>query len=216
MTDSIYYNKDGYKDPTAYMAMIKTGGKLMDWKEGMLIKMESFNGAVNYRVIIKVYDDHATTLPAYLTQKDDTFTFVVKDTRYYCTPANVGYMQARNFASAESLGQMEDDDFFKLLKAIAESMGVKVADDFEGQWSALVKCQEAYDILKSELEIQKSAVVRLKQSEADLKAEVASLQITPASVILPASDPGIFERERDLYKSLYENLLDKLVSARSA
>ena len=221
MVENLYYNKDGYKDPTAYMAMIKTGGKMMDWKDGMLVKMESFNGTVNYRVLIKVFDDHATTIAAYLSDRGESMSFVVDETRFYVNPDNLSYMQARNFASAEALGVIDDKDYALLLRKVAEGIGVRVADDFDEQWAILAKYQaendrlkEEAESMKSELAMYKSSVARLKVSETELKEALDKAAFQPVCEIPVVDD--VCKQERDLYKKLYEDLINKIVMSRTA
>ena len=61
-------NAEGYPDPTAYIA-IRKHSKASDWPDGTVVKITNYNESENYRIVLKAYDNYATTIAAYKVGK---------------------------------------------------------------------------------------------------------------------------------------------------
>ena len=201
-------NYEGYPDPTAYSAISNQGCKAY-WKDGMVFKLPNYNDTESYRVILKVYDTYVTSLMLFKTGRDDNYKIDVNGEAMFVDLGKIGYTQARNLTIADVVAVLEDKVYLDLIKKVAMHLGVRVADDFDEQWTVLVACQRENEELQKEVESLKAALKEEKEKSTErFENRIPVPTFTPPDFGSEAY--GIVAAERDLYKKLYDGLIEKL------
>ena len=201
-------NYEGYPDPTVYSAITNQGCKA-NWKEGTVFKMPNYNDTESYRVILKVYDTYVTSLMLFKTGREDNDKIEVNGETMYLDLGKIGYTQARNLNIADTVAVLDDAAYLDLIKRVAVHLGVRVADDFDEQWAVLVECQKENEELRKDNEALRAELKEAKEKSIERfkKSLVLSTVAQPEN---NSETYSVVVAERDLYKKLYDGLIEKL------
>ena len=208
----MYKNSEGYPDPTAYNAIQNQGAKAI-FKDGMVIKIPNYNDNDSRRVLLKVHNTFATTVEVFKDERNGNVPIKVNGGTMYIEPGKIGYTKMQTLNLGSELCTLSDDEYFALLKTVAADLGIKVAADFEEQWGILTRCQNDNQRLREKVDKLNAEVARIS-AEAD-KAKVDAEQAKSVPTVSDAKINAL-TAERDLYKHLYDGLIEKMLTKISA
>jgi hypothetical protein len=212
------YNAEGYVDPTAYFAL---KGGFMGYEanspflNGDIVTMETLNGREIYKVILKVHDGYATTLPLFDRESNQNEYKVKAKGVMHADRGKVTYTAFRDLEAAQLVRHMEDGEFSKLLKAIGATIGA--GDVFTGIGN---ETEAAVEIIKLREQVEK-----LEQEKNSLIEDLAQAEKKETLLAMEEAQSNNesekkymnqiikAEAERDVYKELYFGLLDKMRAA---
>ena len=212
MADNLYQNHEGYSDPTAFAALYKTerGHKNM-WKDGDIIKIESFSGIDKFAVLIRTYDGFAVSLPILDREIEGTTIQLNVKGIMYVDPRRIQFTTGRNLDIAELVRSLTDTEFDMIYSAVLRGLGAdgKEVDvgSFRKENNALQKKCDA--LAKENAELSD----RIKEFEGMFSIQ----NVAPE----PDSNFEIQEivrikTERDIYKNLYDEIISKLTVGRAS
>ena len=206
MGTNLLNNYEGYPDPTAYTAINNQTG-LSDFVDGMVIKLINFNETESFRVLLKVFDNYATTLVLYPYGKDGEYEINVNGKSMYVDLGRIGHTKAVSLLMSEVVDTLAEDKYIDLMKNVARHMGMPGSD--AENWDELLKCREEIKQLKSNIDAYVATVMRHEERERDLTAQLDEMKA--AGDVEGDEKLMVAISERNLYRQLYNELLGRIL-----
>lgn len=232
-------NHEGYRDPTAYMAIYenKSGGlrNMVSWHDGDITKKTRIDGKEFYRVILKLHDRYATTLPLFDDECFENCIAVKADTgkKMYADTGKIAYTKARDLDEEEFVRALEEKELDKILAAVGRTLCIpavqmtapeevhslkKEVEDLRKQVEALsIELEAANEQARTASE--QVSVLETAKEDAEARCEKAVREQESIRVKAQAEaetkgqvDLAKAMAERDVYKELYMQLLGKVSS----
>ena len=197
-------NGEGYFDPTAAAALRNIGGgsrkeKTMKFYTGDIWECSENSGALGTCAVISAHEKYATVLRLVATQTEDTPYRVLARGEMFTDPGRVSFVMCdrlQNFVRT-----MSEEETVKLREAVREALEFPAADpgntdDHAEELEARAKKAEnrAIEAEKKVQSLFDELQETKKQAEGDGKLELVKAQT-----------------QRDLYKSLYEEMLERMI-----
>lgn len=233
MINELKRNASGYYDPTAYEAIRKVDGE-MNMNPGEIWEVSMNNGRMSTVAVLSVNDNIVSCVPLFESRRNDYEVEVKANGIMFANTAMVKYEYVNCFVSFIRL--MKDDEFEKVKESVAEHLGISVLDGCENcGWN---EAEREY-VEEQKAEIQRlNAVVNeyaetislLTLEKEELykewkeKCETEDMLIAKNNYLLQMLDQlnAQLEKnndvelikaqtERDMFKSLYEQTLERLL-----
>lgn len=198
--NDIRYNGSGYYDETAYKAMknMDRGGthKMSDinnYTTGEIWEMEATNGITKEVILIQCFGNYAAVLTLMDNEPKQNALAVKSLSLKYTDCGRLGYCFYDKLTNY--IRTLSDGDIAELKRSIADALELPMPEMLESpQLEKQVETDSALKaaILDSEATQKKCEELREKPTNAEYKATSMT-------------------RERDIYKNLYEQILDKVI-----
>lgn len=186
-------NAEGYNDPTPYNAIknMENGGATMEFRKGEIFEMESKNGEVRYALVVSSDERAEDKLLNVIVMNDRPVGRInVPVVCHGIHYADCGYV---SFTSNERLGNFvrkaTDKEIAEVDAGIMKSLGIE---------NVCVAPTDDKSLL-DELKAYKEAFAELKKAHREQENKAYN-------------DTIAIRTERDLYKSLYDQILERLVA----
>lgn len=200
----LWLNGSGYADPTAYKAM--KGVLDMEIKAGQI--WSTVAGRLESRDVLILAKNGDVLTVLQVTHEDnqhaDTHFICGEDDLYSCSK-----MLQYCFVSKleECLYTMSEEQYKYVMDKVSASLGIEFDDSEELECAREVIAAKNAEIKR--LQEQFDAVIMEKNHEINnLSGELQDVILNEK----PSEDMVRLETERDLYKSLYEQTLERLLS----
>ena len=233
------YNSEGYLDMTAFAAMknmYKGDDKMTAWHDGDIIKMQIPDGRSLYRLVVKSHERYVTAQGLYDTESPENNHVVKVEGRLmYTDLGRLAYIKARDMDDALYVDTMDGSAFDKLMRRLGATLGVPVTGQDAKLLEECEKLRAEASAMSSEIEGLNAECDRLRKENeslalcnknasavedlARLNAEVEGLrekerlaaEIDGYKKLLSDAKADVIraEAERDVYKSLYSQVLTK-------
>lgn len=210
--DELKRNGSGYYDETAYKAM-KNYERKNTMKAGEIWEVE-IKGKISEMLIVKEQNSFCNVLNLFDDKLYENSIEVITTEIKYINPAMMQY--AFNNRFTRKIMKMNDAEFESIIDKVYESLGITV-DDGGYEEAAIELANELklqIDEEKAHCEKEKALADSLKkelfevvQERDELKKRVKESECTPKL------DTIKLEAERDLYKRLYEQTLERLIAS---
>ena len=196
----LWLNGSGYADPTAYQAM--KGVLDMEIKAGQI--WSTVAGRLESRDVLILAKNGDVLTVLQVTHEDnqhaDTHIICGEDDLYSCSK-----MLQYCFVSKleECLYTLSEEQYKYVMDKVSSSLGIEFDDSEE------LEC--AREVIK----VKNEQIENLRNEVVDLTADCKKLSNELQDVIMndnPSEDMVRLETERDLYKSLYEQTLERLLA----
>ncbi len=200
----LWLNGSGYPDPTAYKAM--KGVFDMEIKVGQIWSTETNSAERRPVLILAVNGDVCTVINAreVESQHSDISIYCGEKSMYLCS-SMLQYFFKNKLVELEHT--VSDDQFDYVMDKVASSLGIEFDDS------------EELECAKEVIKVKNTEIERLKKQFDEVvmerDAEIKQLSDELQDVIMndnPSEDMVRLETERDLYKSLYEQTLERLLT----
>lgn len=184
-------NAEHYMDLTAYTAIKNVEReRTMLPKKGEIWSVD-YNGTERMAVVIAPQKKYCSVLMLYDEQKSDNQIKVIAKTVMYAEPAMISYAFYERFISL--IKSMPDDDFSNLLGCVADALCIQMDEQ-----------TDVVDELEAEIAVLKAENEGLRQNMLAMQSLPAADEISTAKL----------QAERDVYKALYIETLQKLIDGR--
>lgn len=192
-------NAEHYMDLTAYTAI-----KNVERERNMLPKKGEiwsvdYNGVEKTAVVIAAHERYCSVLMLYDEKKNEKQIKVIAKSIMYTEPAMISYAFYERFVSL--IKSMPDNDFSKLLGCVADALCIQMDEQTD-------KAEE----YKKQLMVYKVELEALRQNNAELKEELERCQ--QPTLVNGDAEMAALRAERDVYKALYTETLQKLIDGR--
>lgn len=200
-------NGEGYLDPTAAAALRNIGGgsrkeKAMKFYAGDIWECSENSGALGTCAVISAHKKYATVLWLVATQTEDTPYRVLARGEMFTDPGRVSFVmydRLQNFVRA-----MSEAEVVGLREAVREALEFPTGG------------AEGSDITEEQAEELKAKAQKAESRAIELEKKVQNLFDELQEAKKQADGEGKMElvkaqTQRDLYKSLYEETLDKMI-----
>lgn len=197
-------NGEGYLDPTAAAALRNIVGgcrkeRAMKFYAGDIWECSENSGALGTCAVISAHKKYATVLRLVATQTEDAPYRVLARGEMFTDPGRVSFVMCDRLQSF--VRTMSEEETVNLLEAVREALKLPTADpgntdDQAEELKARAKKAESRAI-EAEKKVQSlfdELQETKKQADGEGKMELVKAQT-----------------QRDLYKSLYEETLDKMI-----
>ena len=218
------YNAEGYLDLTAYNAIY--GGKdMVEWKAGDIVSLYLMDGRESIRIILKPYNRYATTMTLFEEERYENEFEVVAMTKMHADLGRIGFTSGRDLETATLVRSMKDSELQQLLVRIAETIGVPAdyynyigivdsgaasGTDIDELAREIKELRDKYDAAeteKGELQRKYDALKEKQENNAE------DIRVKDDKLIALMKDVAKASAERDVYKDLYSEILNRFVSA---
>lgn len=210
------YNAEGYLDLTAYNA-IYGGKEMIEWKAGDIVSLYMMDGRESYRVVLKPYNRYATTMILYEDERYENEYEVVAMTKMHADLGKIGFTSGRDLEAATLVRSMKDSEFEELMVRVAESIGVPMSyfqQDGEGK---AAPDDNGSDVDREELTKAYEKIGKLEKEKEELKEKIREHETNRSKVggVIRDTREELAKAvcERDVYKELYADMLNRFVSA---
>lgn len=193
MVDELKRNGSGYYDPTAYKAMknFEIGG-VTTMKRGEIWKI-GFGRDEKLAVVITVQKTFCNVLVLNEQCKDESDIAIKAIGLKYTNPAMMSYAFKDNFH--EFIRLMSDHEITEVIAKINERLDFPVSVTDEAYFEELLKDKnEEIEALKDRIEV-------LVEQNEEVNHSITERTVIELTV------------ERDLYKTQYEKMLERLIGA---
>lgn len=195
--DELKRNGSGYYDPTAYQALkkIERREKEMEIRKGEIWEVEMGNN-IRTVLVLAVHGSYSTVLTFSDEQRERRTVQMNAQGMKYTEPGMVTYKFHDAFDKFIRLAT--DEEFADIMNQIAGALGIEKK---EAAYIPFVVA-ESEEIKRLQMEIE------------DLKAKNYKLEKGNTHFASMATDTNttILKTERDLYKSQYESLLERVIA----
>ena len=179
-------NASGYYDPTAYEAMQNYEKERRTMNQGEIWEIKMNNGQYREVIVIVVNDDIATILQLNDVANGHSITVNCQGIKY-TDPRKIQYAFNDTFVSF--IRSLKTDEFEKIMDAVADCLGLVIHTEHT---------EEAVEPVNLEKLAKTAEFVPLPEPSIDLFDIEKIMDVERAKA------------ERDVYKGLYEQLLDKI------
>lgn len=199
--DNFHRNGSGYYDPTAYKAIknIEREENEMEIRKGEIWEIE-MGKQLRTAVVLAVHGSYSIVLSFNDEQRERRTVQINAQGMKYTEPGMISYKFNDSFVKFIRL--TKDEEFADILKQVADALEIKTLEE----------------IPFSDAEINETEIRRLQMELADAKAKNLELEqdnARLAATIYEDEKIGvkltILQTERDLYKSLYEQTIERLI-----
>lgn len=208
----LWLNGSGYADPTAYKAM--KGVMEMSVKVGEIYTTKT-DRDMGREVLILATDGRICTV---LNVKEeghelDDLHLFIGDREFHLNSRMMQYCFANRCENRTHV--LTDDQFGYVMDKVSASLGIEFDDSEELECAKeVIKAKnDQVECLVKKIEKLTAENARLELDNGDLKERIEEIKNEP---IFPDDyDPHeatVLKTERDLYKSLYENTLERLLT----
>ena len=153
-------------------------------KNGEIWTVE-YGGTESLVLVVAAHDTHCTTLKLNDTPRTNSDIKVIAKSEMYTDPSMISYRYNSSFV--EFVKAMPDDEYKDLMGYVADALCIKADDSSD----------EVYDLHKE--------LAALMEERDNLKKRLAEAMTVDAHRL---------KAERDVFKSLYEETLVKLINGR--
>lgn len=206
MNKDVLRNGSGINDYTAYKAIMNTekGANKMEIEKGEIYEVKRNDGKFMHVVILAVHEQVSSILP--LT--DEIFENSVKvvcQGEKYTDVHRIQYVFNSNIR--RFIRKLTDEEFTGIMDKVAEGLGVSryvaapVSDGME-------KDVEFYEDKIKALEEEKNC---LEDKVNSVQLDLKTIESERDSVIFDLARMKTAEKERNMYKEMYENVMELLV-----
>lgn len=196
-------NAEHYMDMTAYYGIKNAERELgMNPKAGEIWIVEK-DGIEKTVVVVAAHDTYCTVLQLDDRQENPYDIKITARSVMYTDPGMLAYRYANHFA--EMIKQMPDGEFADLLGAVADALCIKTDD----QSDELEAMRADIDVLEKQIDEHDRRVIEECRRADKLKAENDHLRAQ-----IGTGDMAALRAERDVYKALYEQTIEKLIGER--
>lgn len=182
-------NAEHYMDMTAYEAIQNAEREMgMLPKKGEIWNVE-YNGNERTVVVVAAHEEHCTVLLLNEYPKSNKDIKVIGKTVMYTDPAMLAFRYNSTFTSI--IKKMPDDEFSDLLGYVADALCIQTDEQ-----------TDRVEELEEKLKKARMEVDRLTEQ---------NFRLSKQSKENPTADVAALKAERDVYKTLYEQTIAKLI-----
>lgn len=223
------YNHEGYLDMTAFAAMknmYKGDDKMTAWHDGDIIKMQIPDGRSLYKLVVKSHERYVTALGLYDTESpENNHAVKVEGGLMYTDLGRLAYIKARDMDDAMYVDTMGGKAFDKLMRKLGATLGVPATGQDAELSAECEKLRAEASAMSSEIEGLNAECEMLRKENDELEKELThkhddeaakererlTAEIEGYKKLLDdaKADAIRAEAERDVYKSLYSQVLTK-------
>ena len=194
--NDIRRNGSGYIDQTAYKAILNAekGEKKMEYQRGEIYEAKKNDGTFMEVVILAVHEETCTILQLSDNVLEGSFKVIAKGEKY-TSAYRIGYVfkdKIRTF-----IRRLKDEEFSEVMEHVRDSLSIPK-----------IVAVPAPEGTEKDVEFYETKIDELQDTCVDLTLELDSAR---RDLSLFRDSKKETEVERNLYKSLYENLLELLV-----
>lgn len=160
------------------------------------------NGKESVVAVVSAHENHCTVLLLTDQQKSGSYIKITVRTPMYTDPSMLSYLYHTYFD--RMIYTLPGGEFADLLGAVADALCIKTDD----QSDELEAKQAEIDSLKDLCE-EYGDRIRMLRAEVD-RLEIESDKLRQSGT----SDTATLKAERDVYKSLYEQTIEKMIADR--
>lgn len=195
--NDISKNGSGYIDPTAYTVILNTekGEKKMEYQRGEIYEVKKNDGTFMEAVILAVHEETCTILQLSDKVLEGSFKVIAKGEKY-TSAYRIGYVfkdKIRTF-----IRKLKDEEFSEVMEHVRESLSIPKI--------VAVPVPEG---MEKDAEFYEAKIEELEDARVDMVLELDSAR---RDLTLLQDSKKEAEVERNLYKSLYENLLELTIN----
>ena len=200
--DELRRNGSGYYDPTAYKAIknIEREENEMEIKKGEVWEIEMGN-SVRTAVVLATHGSYSIVLSFTDEPRERRTVQLNAQGMKYTEPGMISYKFHDNFVKFIRL--TNDEEFADILKQVADALEIESNPPLEDIPFGIAESKEIRR-LQEELAEAKAKNLELVNYNTNLLSENVDLQGKEKNRIK-------LETERDLYKSLYEQTIERLI-----
>ena len=193
-------NGSGYYDPTAYKALknIEREEQEMEIRKGEVWQVEIGN-SVRTVVVLAVHGSYSTVLTFSDEQRERRTVQLNAQGMKYTEPGMVSYKFHDAFDKFIRL--TTDEEFADIIKQVSEALGL---DIYETVPFAIGESKEIQR-LQVALEDASAKIIELEKDNVQLAATIYENEKTDSNIT-------VLKTERDLYKSQFESLLERVIA----
>lgn len=205
--NDIRYNGAGYYDETAYKAMknMERGGtSKMDNKTaytGEIWEMETLNGQTREVLLVQCFNNYATILTLTDTEPEENGLAIRSRSMKWTDCGKLGYVFYNRLTNM--VRSMTDEELEEVRDSIGEVLQIQKGTFAE--LAGLTDDGEDSSDTGAAVETTAAEEENATQSEGGLPKEAAQMMMDSALALEGMT------RERDIYKHLYETLLDRVM-----
>lgn len=199
-------NAEHYMDMTAYTAIRNAEREMGMYPKAGEIWVIDKNGKESVVAVVSAHENHCTVLLLTDQQKRGNSIKITVRTPMYTDPSMLSYQYHTYFD--RMIYTLPGGEFADLLGAVADALCVKTDD----QSDELEAKQAEIDSLKDLCEEygDKLSILRAEVDRLEIELEIESDKLRQSGT----SDTATLKAERDVYKSLYEQTIEKLIADR--
>lgn len=196
--DDFHRNGSGYYDPTAHKALknIEREEKTMEIKKGEIWEMEAGN-SLRIGIVIANHLGYATVLLLNDEQRPERTIKLNAQGMKCADPGRVSFMNHKDFNKFIRL--TTDEEFADIMKQVTEALGLEMYEPIPSA---------SYDeMLKAQAELG-----REQRKTEKLLAEILQIMAELEELKNEKKDAVKAMVEREVYKSQYESLLERVIA----
>lgn len=216
-TENPVYNPEGYLDTTAYLAIYKRRNKMVNCKDGDILKF-NLGGKYKYRLVLKTHTNFATTIFLFEDESRENEFAVNAGSIMHVDLGKLGYTTGNDLDSGELVRRLNDKELEDIRNQVAECMGVSLnpisfSDNTEEKNNK--ELMEMVDELLNKNVEYKEQLVQIKRNYESAKSELEQYQFDKKTKE-NAVDTKLKEAylktaaERNIYEKLYYELLNRM------
>lgn len=200
--DELRRNGAGYYDPTAFKALkkIEREEKKMEVRKGEVWQVEIGN-SVRTVVVLAVHGSYSTVLTFSNEQRERRTVQLNAQGMKYTEPGMVSYKFHDAFDKFIRL--TTDEEFADIMNQVAEALEIEKK---EAAYIPFVVAEsKEIQRLQAALEDASAKIIELEKDNVQLAATIYENEKTDSNIT-------VLKTERDLYKSQFESLLERVIA----
>ena len=231
--NDILRNGSGYCDYTAYAAIMNygKGEKKMEIKAGEIYEVKRNDGSFMTAIIIAVHEYTSNILFLCDTESEGAVKVICKGEKY----TDISKLQyIYNDKIRTFVRKLKDEEFAEILEKVRESLGIakisiapaeenlekeelnKEIDMLKYEKEELMKrvrdLQSAYECNGTDIGVYEEKIKILEEKNKTLHFDLEKIEVERDDATYELVKMETAAIERDLYKEMYENLLEKVIA----
>lgn len=188
--------------------MYKGGFNLMKVKDGDIIKTCMIDGREVFKVVIKVFERYAATLNLYSDEnKENDYMVDIGKCFMHADLGKISFVRYNDLNESEYVFHIFEDDMTALLSKIGETLGIpQISVPNNKEKTGDVATEDA-KCLQDEVELLTEEQKRMRN---DLDSARKACAEAEKKAYMYERDIIKTEAERDVYKSMYMDILGKM------